>query len=125
MSDKIYYVYGLIDTKTQQCFYVGKGKNARMFHHEQKVRDGKSTGNQHLDHKIAKLIREETPIGCVKFFDQLTEDDAFTQEEAKIFEIGISNLCNMWTSGKRGKTPNAEILAKKSVALKGSIIWST
>ena len=58
----MFYVYGLIDSSTGECFYVGKGSTDRMYVHVQKVRRGDTTSNPHLDRKIAKLLRSGIEI---------------------------------------------------------------
>lgn len=114
-----YYVYGLIDPATNQCFYVGKGCRSRMHHHVNKVLRGKTTGNNHLDNKLKKILREHSSVVYVKFYDGLSEDDAFSFEEQKIRELGMDALCNLWTGGSRGRSPSQEVRDKKSKALKG------
>jgi len=120
MKNNIYYVYGLIDPATKECFYVGKGKNTRMFSHVQAVKSGRvPNGNKHLFNKIQKLLAAGAEPLYVLYGQQLLEDDAFSLEESTISSIGIDNLCNLWSSGKLGRAPSAETLAKKSDKLKG------
>lgn len=115
----MFYVYGLIDGSTQHCFYVGKGCKNRLYTHVKKIQRGVSTQNPHLDHKIAKLIRENINIIHVKFYEGLTEDDAFTKEDEKIRELGIDTLCNVWYGGKGGRIPSEEIRQKISENRRG------
>lgn len=116
----IYYVYGLIDPTSNVVFYVGKGKCNRMFSHVRAVKAGRvPNGNRHLFNKIQKLISAGVEPTYVLYGDQLTEDAAFSLEEFTIANIGIDNLCNLWSSGKLGRTPSTETLAKKSEKMKG------
>lgn len=116
----MFYVYGLIDSSTGECFYVGKGSNDRMYIHVQKVKRGDTTSNPHLDRKITKLIRNGIDIEYVKFHDSIeNETEAYALEEAKTREIGINNLCNAWYGGKGGRRPSAETRQKISQNRKG------
>lgn len=116
----MFYVYGLIDESTGQCFYVGKGCNNRLNNHLAAIKKGRSTKNPHLDNKLKKLILNNIEVVPVKFYEHLTEDDAFLKEEEKILELGLSNLCNMWSSGKGGKIPSLEVRQKQSIAKQGT-----
>lgn len=116
----IYYVYGLVDPTTNVVFYVGKGKCNRMFSHVRAVKYGRiPNGNNHLFNKIQKLLINSIEPTYVLYGQSLTEDAAFSLEEATIADIGIDNLCNLWSSGQLGRTPSSETLAKKSASMKG------
>lgn len=116
----MFYIYGLIDSSTGECFYVGKGSNTRMYAHVQKVRRGDSTSNPHLDRKIAKLLEQGIEITYVKYHDNIVdEDEAYRLEELKTNEIGIANLCNAWHGGKGGRVPSDETREKISRNRKG------
>lgn len=116
----MFYVYGLIDSSTGECFYVGKGSNDRMYVHVQKVKRGETTSNPHLDRKIAKLLRSEIEIDYVKFHDNIdNEMEAYALEESKTHEIGIENLCNVWYGGKGGRIPSDETRQKISQNRRG------
>lgn len=114
-----FYVYGLIDPFTKQCFYVGKGCKDRMYQHEKKVKRGATTNNPHLDRKIAKILRNGGNVEYVMFFDSLNEDASFEKEDDKIREFGIENLCNVWYGGKGGRVPSAEVRKRISENRKG------
>lgn len=84
----VYYVYFLLDPRTSQPFYVGKGRDNRMTSHEQAV-----IGN----HKTAKLphhdrIRELHAVGLnpvhQKFQADMTEKDALLLEKNLIEQYG-------------------------------------
>ncbi len=48
-----YYVYELIDPRNSKIFYVGKGKEKRMYSHISRVKNGKIPNkNKHLFHKM-------------------------------------------------------------------------
>ena len=108
----MFYVYNLIDTSTGKVFYVGKGKNNRMYSHVQKVKRGQSTDNPYLDRKIKKLLRENKEISYSTSWVGESEDEAFIQEDKRIQEIGIENLCNVWYGGKGGRVPSDKVREK-------------
>jgi NUMOD3 motif len=116
----MFYVYGLIDSSTGQCFYVGKGCKDRMYYHAQKVKRGATTQNPHLDRKIAKLLREDVPIQYVKFFDNITDEQhAYELEEQQIRTLGIDTLCNLWYGGLSSRIPTEEVRRRISENRKG------
>lgn len=116
----MFYVYGLIDSSSGDCFYVGKGSNNRMYYHVQKVKRGATTSNPHLDRKIAKLLAAGIEITYVKFYDNIIdEDEAYRLEECKTHEIGLDNLCNAWHGGKGGRVPSEETRRKISENRRG------
>lgn len=116
-----FYVYGLIDSSTDTCFYVGKGSGNRMYAHEKRARNNRSPFNPHLDRKIRKLLEQGTEIACVKFYETDDEEEAFDLEERKIREIGIDTLCNLWHGGKGGRMPSAEVRLKISIGRRGIV----
>lgn len=114
-----FYVYGLIDPFTKQCFYVGKGCKNRMYQHVKKVQRESTTENPHLDRKIAKILRNGGDVECVVFYDSLLEDAAFEKEDEKIRELGIENLCNVWYGGKGGRVPSDNVRKRISERRRG------
>jgi hypothetical protein len=115
-----YYVYQLIDPRSNSIFYVGKGTGNRAYTHN-KFKDGNN--NYYKDSVIKELQRQnkEPIVDIVKYFS--SEEDAYNYEESLIESIGIDNLTNI-TEGTRppsklGWTPSAETLAKRSKGLKG------
>jgi hypothetical protein len=97
----MYYVYELIDPRVNIPFYVGKGKNDRVYFHLSEKSRAKSD-NERKFNKIQK-IREcgyEPEIKIVKYFDN--EDDAYFYEELLIQKYGrirydengiLTNIC--------------------------------
>jgi hypothetical protein len=97
----MYYVYELIDPRVNLPFYVGKGKNDRVYFHLSEKSRAKSD-NERKFNKIQK-IREcgyEPEIKIVKYFDN--EDDAYFYEELLIQKYGrirydengiLTNIC--------------------------------
>lgn len=90
-----YYVYELIDPRTNKTFYVGKGKHNRMYSHEIAVRSGKWDGNTAKCKLIKEIIEAGDSIGYRIVKSKLTEEDAFELEKKTIARIGLSNLTNI------------------------------
>jgi hypothetical protein len=115
-----YYVYQLIDPRSNTVFYVGKGTGNRAYTHNE-FRDGNN--NFYKDNIIKKLHQQglEPTVEIVEHF--ANEQDAYNYEDKLIETIGIDNLTNI-TEGARppsklGWTPSEETLAKRSASLKG------
>ena len=91
-----YYVYQLIDPRTNVVFYIGKGKNNRMYVHESYVKRGKlPNGNKKLFDKINEIKNENLSIIYKKIFESDNEHDTYEYENRMINEFGINNLCNI------------------------------
>ena len=109
----MFYVYGLFDGSTGECFYVGKGSKRRMYIHLQKIRRGTSTDNPHLDHKLQKLLANDIEIGHIKLVANIEDEDtAYALEEQMISEYGLQHLCNVWGGGLGGRVPSEEVRVK-------------
>ncbi len=117
---KNFYVYHLIDPITNVPFYVGKGKNQRMYKHEKLVRNGRfPNNNKHLFYTIKRILDAGFSIVYSKVYESLDESTAFSyevSEESRLRGMGI-NLCNIAKCGRGGDTisnhPNkSEIMAR-------------
>ena len=120
----IYYVYAYLDPRKPvvlnaanftfnfEPFYIGKGKNGRLFTHLTDTRSKNSLKRQKINR-----IREagQEPI-VIKLAEGLEEDEALAVEKAVIAEVGTKwcikgvksgPLCNM-TSGGDGYSLSAE-----------------
>lgn len=78
-----YYVYGLIDPRTNQIFYIGKGSGNRVFEHEKE-----SLNSPNSDKLKLKTISEINALGLdvkkIIINSNLTETEAFAAEAALI-----------------------------------------
>ena len=78
-----YYVYGLIDPRTNQIFYIGKGTGNRVFEHEKE-----SLNSPNSDKLKLKTISEINALGLdvkkIIINSNLTETEAFAAEAALI-----------------------------------------
>jgi len=94
-----YYVYELIDPRTNGAFYVGKGRGNRALHHL----GGVSKNNKNKT-ALVEEIREsglEPEIRVVREFDD--EQAAYDFEREHIEEIGLENLTNVRPGGGTGR----------------------
>lgn len=115
-----YYVYQLIDPRSNKPFYIGKGTKNRAWSHN-KYSDGNR--NPYKDRYIAKLHSQdlEPIVDIIKYFEN--EQDAYNFEEHLTESIGLVNLTNLVIGGrppnKTGWKPSNETLDKRSRGLKG------
>src|SRR5208283_146164 len=94
-----YYVYELVDPRTGSIFYVGKGKDKRMYSHVSRVKHGKiPCSNKHLFNKIKQILDSGNTIIYNQLFFTDDNDEAFKKETERIKEIGLNNLCNVFQS---------------------------
>ena len=103
----MFYVYTLIDPRTNKIFYVGKGTGNRVLLHK-KFRSG--CRNNQKDKVIKEILEshDTVPYHIVKEFSN--ENEAYDFEEKLIAEIGLKNLTNK-TSSKR---PPNQLSVKRS-----------
>jgi hypothetical protein len=97
----MYYVYELIDPRNTLPFYVGKGKNDRVYFHLSEQSRAK-TDNARKFNRIQKIRKDgyEPEIKIVKYFEK--ENDAYDFEDELIKKYGrirydkggiLTNLC--------------------------------
>jgi hypothetical protein len=104
-----HYVYLYVDPRTDQVFYVGKGKNSRVFSH----------GTGHAKKHVEKVIREIRAAGEEPRIEILThglpsEEVAFQVEAAAIDLLGVESLANAirgWHGATHGRMPVEEVVA--------------
>lgn len=120
----IYYVYAYLDPRKQtsltalsftfnfEPFYIGKGKNGRLFTHLSDTRSKNLLKRQ----KISRIREAGFEPIVIKLAEGLGEEEALTLEKAVIAEIGTKwcikgvksgPLCNM-TSGGDGYSLSVE-----------------
>jgi len=92
---KKYYVYTLVDPRTNKVFYIGKGVHNRMYNHEFAVRSNSWDGNAEKCKLIKEIIDSGNKIIYNKPYSNLSEEDAFTKEKELISKYGLSNLTNI------------------------------
>ena len=100
---KEFYVYGLIDPRTNSIFYIGKGKGKRVFQHlSEKLRVQSNTEKLQI---IEEIQKDGLEVNHIIICENLNEECAFLLERLlihrfgrKIFGEGI--LCNIVPGGK-------------------------
>lgn len=102
MKQPRFYVYLLIDPRTNSPFYVGKGKGDRIQFHEQELHaKGRLPWNQKLERKIKKIWSAGLTVKHRKIF-QGNEPDCLNREVSTISKLGLENLCNLTQGGIGG-----------------------
>ena len=115
-----YYVYELIDPNTNKPFYIGKGSKLRMYYHAKEVQRNRiPNNNKHLFNKINKIFKFGLKIKYKKIYLTENEDDAYQKEMDRINNIGLINLCNIESGGRKNKKMSDETRLKISIANTG------
>lgn len=84
----VYYVYFLLDPRTSQPFYVGKGRDNRMTSHEVAVLGNYKTATLPHHDRIRELHAEGMHPVHQKFQADLTEKEALLLEKSLIEQYG-------------------------------------
>lgn len=106
MRNKRYYVYGLIDPRDDQIFYVGKGTGKRYSSH---LKNNKFDFNSEKIDQIEEIINCGLEVKIEILFPNLDEDTAYELEKVLIYKLGrrvfsegiLTNLIpgGKWKSG--------------------------
>lgn len=112
-----YYVYELIDPRDNKPFYVGKGKNDRMYKHSNCESTKKK--NPFLYYKLNKIKSLGLEPIRQKVIENLSEPDALQAEKDLISTYGLENLCNILPGGyEHCGAPHSEETKKKMSEVK-------
>ena len=84
------YVYALVDPRTGQPFYIGKGCRGRMYHHEAEAKRGKK-GKKH--DRIREILACEMTVSYHVLGEYDSDQEAFAAE--KDFIAAADGLLNM------------------------------
>lgn len=122
----IYYVYALIDPRTNLPFYIGKGHDERMYVHLSETKD--STRNIHKFNKIQAISSAGLKVIVEKLYCELDEPTAYYLEEFLIAHYGrkgydengiLSNVClSLRPPSPKGKPKSEEHKRKISQSCK-------
>ncbi|TDU43487.1 hypothetical protein BXY82_0899 [Gelidibacter sediminis] len=85
MNKNEYYVYGLIDPRNDQYFYIGKGKGKRYLSH---LKPTKNDLNFSKLERIQKIKDSNLEVKIEILFPNLDEDTAFELERIIIYKLG-------------------------------------
>jgi hypothetical protein len=75
-----FYVYQLVDPRTDLPFYVGKGQRGRAWHHQRAVECGKLAGNARKVAKISDILKAGESVRVVIVAEYHLESDALDHE---------------------------------------------
>lgn len=78
-----YYVYGLIDPRSKQIFYIGKGTKNRVFEHEKESMGGPDSEKLKRQ-TIADIKNAGLEVEKIIINSNLTEEEAFAAEASLI-----------------------------------------
>lgn len=92
-----YYVYGLIDPRTNQIFYIGKGAENRVFEHEKENLNSPNSNELKLK-TISEIKDDGLEVKKIIIHSKLSENEAFAAEAALInafnyiSDVGLTNI---------------------------------
>lgn len=119
-----FYVYFLIDPRSEQIFYVGKGLGNRIKHHAALVGRGRSDNGAKC-RVISEIHSEGLSVCEVVFASGMTEPDAFSLERrliSRLRDFGLTNISGGSVSSEEAAMQHAaSILA----ATKPFDVWVT
>ena len=98
VPDSMYYVYGLIDPRNREVFYVGKGLGKRMYQHVNEVKNG-FICNEKKSARIKEILESGVEVEYSVFATFESERLALDYERLKIGEH--DNLTNIMDCGVR------------------------
>lgn len=78
-----FYVYGLIDPRTDKVFYIGKGTGNRVFEHEKESLSNPDSDKLKLK-TISEIVSEGLEVKKIIINSNLTENEAFAAEASLI-----------------------------------------
>jgi hypothetical protein len=108
-----FYVYELIDPRTGNVFYVGKGSGDRIDQHEREAARGMRSRKCEVIRAIqsAGLAVEKRHVASFRW-----EQDAYDFETERIAEIGLVNLTNVLPGGQRAWAEREAVSALRVAA---------
>jgi hypothetical protein len=108
VSDALgYYVYGLVDPRNEQIFYVGKGKGSRFLSHEREAVQGDGTSAKH--ERIRQILAEGVRPRVDVIRHGLPDDAAAFLVEAAVIDALSPGLTNAVRGRGDGRLPLDEL----------------
>lgn len=99
-----FYTYILANRKGIP-FYVGKGRDRRIYAHACMVKRSRRLCNPKLENKIMEITSTRGEIVHWLIHYSEHEDECLDLEKALIDRIGLANLCNLVPGGKGASMP--------------------
>lgn len=110
-----YYVYILV-RPDGRVFYVGKGKNNRIFDHDKEARRGHRCYKCNI---IRKIWEQGKTYQRYFVFTTTDENEAYAYERELIAQYGRGNLANLTDGGEGLSNPTAETREKLAASSRG------
>lgn len=112
-----YYVYFLIDPRSNAIFYVGKGKGGRVSQHVKNAKSG-NVDNAQKHKKIIEILDEGLDV-YERVFVSFSDEKSAYQVEKQLIEmfknLGLTNIANGVTSNDEKDKQIASELLKRLV----------
>ncbi len=121
MVDNRFYVYMLIDPRTELPFYIGKGSGNRIKAHLALVRNGR-VDNPRKCLKIKQIIEAGLDVGEEIICSGMTKSEALQLERSKIAEYR-DDLTNIERGNRRHEEGKAEMARFWLSRLKSFARW--
>jgi hypothetical protein len=108
-----FYVYYLLDPRTYEIFYIGKGKDDRLYAHESKAKQNiVSNNNYKLFYRIKEILDLNLKIIYKKVYFSNSERKIYYMEK-KLIKKHKKTLVNLMEGGVGGQTREEFKLEKK------------
>ncbi|MBU4690717.1 LEM-3-like GIY-YIG domain-containing protein [Mycoplasma zalophi] len=114
-----YYVYGLIDPRTNQIFYIGKGSENRIFEHENEKNNNSNVEKLKLK-TISEIKNSGLKVKKIIINYNLTEEEAFAAEASLINAFNYTNA-NKLTNIVQGHHSNGVLSVAEFEKINGAI----
>jgi hypothetical protein len=112
---QVFYVYVLVRPNGVP-FYVGKGKDKRIFDHDKEARSGHKCYKCNV---IRKIWKQGGEVQRYIVFTTIDESEAYAYERELISLHGRHNLTNLTDGGEGLRNPSKETREKIASALRG------
>lgn len=117
-----FYVYILVDPRSDELFYVGKGKADRALRHSKEWKNGQVV-NARKFNRIGEIILSGHKVEVLVLDYGMSERSAFRLERGMIDRIGFERLTNV-ASGSFTENEKALAAAKHALAHISRVEWN-